>query len=189
MSAHFSDDGLYRYIALRALDNAGGPNIGFLMHNPSIAGEQGDEDRTSRRVIGFGQRFGAAMVALLNPWAGIATKPRNLWEMDDPVGPENLAWIAHACKVIRDSGGFWIVAWGAVSPPRALRPAALAHLRGVEAMITASGCEMFALGLTAAGEPRHPLYVKADAPLIPWPVKIEKPTVFETYLKSFGELK
>jgi hypothetical protein len=42
-------------------------------------------------------------------------------------------------------------------------------VRNVSALIRAAGARMLCLGTTKAGAPRHPLYVRGDTPLEPWP--------------------
>ena len=41
-------------------------------------------------------------------------------------------------------------------------------LRGRSSAVGPLLCEPMCLGTTASGEPRHPLYVAGDAPLLPW---------------------
>lgn len=168
MSAIFSPCGLYRLRLDRVIDMLGGPTIGFCLHNPSTAGVE-NEDPTSRRGIGFARAWGASRLVYVNPWAGRATKPADLWRMADPIGPENDQHILEAAAECARTGGFMVVAWGAVSPPAAMRLAVKERLRAVEALIRTAGCELRALGVTANGSPRHPLYVRADAQPLPWP--------------------
>jgi len=156
---------LYRYRLDRALGLFDGPIVGFMLHNASSAGAE-KNDPTVRRGIGFATRFGAKRLIHLNPWAGIATDADDLWRMADPVGPQNDFYIADAAAEIVASGGFVVVGWGVVSPPPILRAAARARLDDVQRNVAALGCPMFALGINSDGSPRHPLYVKADTPLV-----------------------
>ena len=163
-----SSCGSYRLRLDRVLDMFGRMPIGFCLPNPSRADAELD-DPTSRRGIGFARAWGASRLVYVNPWAGRATKPADLWRMIDPVGPENDRYIAEAAHEIHASGGFMVAAWGAISPPAALRSGARARLACVEALIRATGCRLCALGINADGSPKHPLYVRADALPLCWP--------------------
>ena len=175
MSAVFSlgPNPLWRYRLDREVDLFGRITVAFLLHNGSTAGGDAD-DPTSTRCIGFGRRFGARRIVMVNSWAGIATKPRDLWAMDDPVGPDNDRHIAEVLAEVAASGGFVIVGWGVVSPPARLRAAALARLAAVEDLLRASGCPVRALGINGDDSPKHPLYVRADRPALPWPPCAER---------------
>lgn len=168
MSAVFSPCGRYRLRLDRVLSAEKGPIIGFCLHNPSTAGANTD-DPTSRRGIGFATAWGASRLVYVNPWAGRATKPTELWAMSDPVGPDNLRHIEAAARECVASGGFMVAAWGAVNPPARLRTAVTQHLIEVTDLIRSTGCELRALGVTADGSPRHPLYVSKNAFPAPWP--------------------
>lgn len=168
MSAIISDCGRYRYRLDREIGMLGSIIIAFLLHNPSTADADKD-DPTSRRGIGFARSWGASRMVFINPWAGRATKPADLWKMDDPVGPENDRHIREVALEVVASGGFMVAAWGAVSPPRALHHAVANRLSAVRSIITDAGCELRALGVTQDGAPRHPLYLPATAVPLPWP--------------------
>ena len=167
MSAILSPCGLYRFRLDRVLGMFPGPTIGFCLHNPSTADGERD-DPTSRRGIAFATAWGAQRLVYVNLWAGRATKPADLWRMADPVGPENDAHIAQAAAECATSGGFMVVAWGAVSPPTALRATAVARLAHVDALIRATACDLRALAINADGSPKHPLYVRRDTTPMLW---------------------
>lgn len=171
MSAIISACGSYRYRLDRDMGFLDGePIIGWMLHNPSTADASLD-DPTSRRGIAFTRREGGRRMVFLNPWAGRATSPADLWRMGDPVGPTNDQHIREALAAIQASGGFVVAAWGKINPPSALRPAARRRLDDVREMIRAAGVPLFCLGVNADGSPKHPLYVRGDAPLIPWPAE------------------
>lgn len=168
MSAVISPCGSYRLRLDRVIDMFGGPTIGFCLHNPSTA-DASNDDPTSRRGIGFARAWGASRLVYVNPWAGRATKPIDLWAMADPVGPENDKHISDAAAECATSGGFMVVAWGAIKPPTAFRSAAQSRLALTLSLIHAQGCEVRSLGVNADGSPKHPLYVRGDAEPLPWP--------------------
>lgn len=169
MSAVFSPCGTWRLRLDRAIDMLGGPTIGFCLHNPSKAGADTD-DPTSRRGIGYATAWRASRLVYVNPWAGCATNPADLWAMRDPVGPDCDRHIEDAAAECAASGGFMVAAWGAVSPPASIRSAVRARLTRVESLIRGTGCELRALGVNKDGSPKHPLYVRADAVPVAWPV-------------------
>ena len=143
--AVYSPDSRYRYALTR--DWAAGQRALFVMLNPSTATEvQNDPtvERCERRARALG--FGGFAVA--NIFAFRATDPRVMRAEPDPVGPANDATIldlAVRCDRI-------ICGWGSHG----------AHLdRGarVAALLRATRNELYHLGLTLAGQPRHPLYI------------------------------
>lgn len=166
MRAIISDDGLYRYL-LECDFLLSGPTIAFGLHNPSTATAE-EDDPTWRRGRGFATAWGAGKVIYVNPWAGRATKPDDLWKMLDPIGPMNDFHIAAVAREVASTGGFFVAAWGAVSPPRRLKYQVTSRLAAFEKIIRDSGCDVRALGLTKDGAPRHPLYLRSDATPEAW---------------------
>jgi len=134
------------------------PRIAFVGLNPSTADGRTD-DPTSRRCIDFTRRLGGGSLVLLNLYGFRATHPRDLWAASEPVGPGT-------DRVMREELGACTLAvacWGAVPA------AAQARVDVVVARLVRSGLPLRALGTTRAGHPRHPLYLRKDAPLIEWP--------------------
>ena len=161
MRAIISDCGTWRYL-LECDFLLPGPTIAFGLHNPSTATAE-EDDPTWRRGRGYVTSWNAGKVVYVNPWAGRATKPENLWKMADPVGPMNDFHIAAVAREVAETGGFFVFAWGAVSPPRALRHAVNNRLHSFNKLVREHGCDVRALGTTKDGQPRHPLYLRADA--------------------------
>lgn len=163
-SATFSLDGRYRFHLMRQVAEFGqqGGVVTFVMCNPSDA-DHTQNDATVTRCIGFAQRLGAVSLEIVNMFALVAHQPRRLLDADDPVGRGNDIQIATAC--LPAFNRTVIAAWGATPQnyPR-LRPRIAAVLCSLDML----GVQLHALGdLTQAGCPRHPLYLKADAPLRP----------------------
>ena len=139
----------YRYALTRVWDDKG-RKVAFVMLNPSTATEvQNDPtvERCERRARALG--FGAFRV--VNIFAYRATDPKVMRAQPDPVGIENDAAIAAAAE--------WadrvVCAWGSHG----------AHMdRGVAvaALLRDSGRPLYQLGLTKAGQPKHPLYIGYD---------------------------
>ena len=153
-TAVYSPDSRYRYALTR--DWAPGQKVLFVMLNPSTATEvQNDPtvERCERRARALG--FGGFAVA--NIFAFRATDPRVMRAERDPVGPANDATILD----LANCHDRIICAWGSHG----------AHLdRGteVEALLRATGRALFHLGLTLAGQPKHPLYIGYDQQPRPW---------------------
>lgn len=152
-SAILSPCGSYRYRLVRQWGV--GALLPFVMLNPSTADATAD-DPTIRRCIGFARREGADGIMVNNLFALRATDPADLLHHPDPHGPDNgrhLASLAAAPNVV--------CAWGA-EPMAAQKGLALA------AVLRRSGVRVTCLGITKQGHPRHPLYVRADQPLVEW---------------------
>ena len=145
-TAVYSDCERYRYLLTRTWDPAG-EKVLFIMLNPSTATEvQNDPtvERCERRARALG--FGAFRVCNIFAWRD--TDPRKMRAAADPVGPGN-------DEAIRESTGWAdriVCAWGSHG----------AHLdrgRAVEDLLRATGLPLYHLGLTKAGQPKHPLYI------------------------------
>lgn len=152
----------YRYTLHRSVDPLHGQGFGlFVMLNPSTADESTD-DPTIRRCTGFARRFGWASYRVVNLFAIRATDPAELGALSnrgvDIVGPDNDGLIS----AITRSGAQLVAAWGA-SGPSGIVAVRVRHLVELNA-----GAEWWCLGTTRDGSPRHPLYVKGDAPLVRW---------------------
>jgi len=154
--AVFSPDRAYRYVLVRLWESA--PPMTWIMLNPSTADAFAD-DPTIRRCAGFARREGCGGINVVNLFALRATDPAALSRHASPVGPASDYLIeTHA----RDAS-LVVAAWGAGG-------ALHGRAREVGQRLAAAGVPLMCLGVTAAGHPRHPLYVRSDAPLIPWEV-------------------
>lgn len=155
--AEYSDCERYRYSLTRVWD-ADGRRALFIMLNPSTATElQNDPtvERCERRARTLG--FGAFRV--LNIFAWRATDPRDMRAVADPVGAENdqtirqsLAWADQV-----------ICAWGTHGAHRD-------RGRDVEALLRGAGVDLFHLGLSKDGHPKHPLYIGYKVQPVRWEV-------------------
>ena len=147
-----SPDGRYRYLLGRRW--APGPLVLWVLANPSTADALAD-DPTLRRCVGFSAAHGYAGLLVVNLWAWRATHPRELQHVTDPVGPENDAWTAEA---VAASDGPVVLGWGGQAEP--------GRTRTVLGLLAAR--PLRCLGVTSAGQPRHPLYVPSLRQLRPW---------------------
>ena len=153
-SAAFSPCGHYRWWLERVWQPAA-PRLLFIGLNPSRADGQRD-DPTLRRLVGFGRLWGFGSLEVLNLFALISPSPAVLRRAADPVGAEADAWLQQRL-VAHPLATLWL-GWGNQGAWRGRDRAVLALLQGRD---------LWALGLTAAGQPRHPLYVASDVALQP----------------------
>lgn len=153
-AAVMSDDGVYRYV----LDRDWEPRprrLCWVMLNPSTA-DADQDDPTIRRCTSFAKAWGYTGIRVVNLYALRSTDPSALRCHPDPIGPENDEWIKRAVHQSADV----ICAWGD-SGPR--------DNRGLIVHETIAGLRLpSVLGLTRAGRPKHPLYVRGDTMRVTW---------------------
>jgi hypothetical protein len=152
--ALFSDDRRYRYRLTRRWGP--GPALMFVSLNPSDADEHRD-DPTTRRDTRFARGFGYDAVTLMNLYGAVATDPKQLAGLSDPIGPDTDARLDRAAA----EHDVIVFAWGANADPA--RASAVATRLWRIAAVT--GGTVAVLGWTASGQPRHPLYLRGDTPL------------------------
>ena len=161
MSAVISECGRWRYLLRRDLGlgagNCDGEGEGeedgvvnFVMLNPSTADAVHD-DPTIRRCIGFARRWGYRELLVTNLFALRTPDPLVLRRAADPVGPENDRYLQEAAG----AAGLVVVAWGMHGALHGRDAAVLAQL---DTLVVRLGH----LGVTGAGLPRHPLFVRGD---------------------------
>jgi hypothetical protein len=155
-SAVFSEDRVYRYLLTRVW--GGRRAMVFVMLNPSTADALVD-DQTIRRCRGFAVREGCGSLRVVNLFALRSTNPMALQTHPDPVGPENDRLIRKYTGAAGDS--VVVVAWGSHGFARDRALVVAGGLRD-------AGHELWCLGVTGDGSPRHPSRVRNDAPLVPW---------------------
>lgn len=150
-SAIISPCGQFRYFLKRQWGIANPPRvITWVMLNPSTA-DANQDDPTIRKCIGFSRLWGFEGLAVVNLYAYRATDPKELRKAFYPVGPENDTYLRLA-----SAGGKVVVAWGChAQKPRA---------KEVMEILKKSG-DVYCLGRTQMGFPKHPLFVKYDTPL------------------------
>jgi len=84
-----------------------GPQVLFIMLNPSTADELRD-DPTIGRCIGFARSWGFGSLAVGNLLAYRTTSPGELCASRDPVGSENDRWLTR----LHEESTLTIAAWG-----------------------------------------------------------------------------
>jgi len=143
--ATYSDCGTYRYRLARRW--GAGEGLLYVLLNPSTATEMQNDptlERCERRARALG--FGGFEV--VNLFAYRATRPADLRRADDPIGPGNDDMLLRAAR----GADSILCGWG-------VHGALLGRGAAVAAMLRGAGCDLWHLGTTRDGAPRHPLYV------------------------------
>ena len=155
----------YRYHLWRVWDDCL-PTMCFVMQNPSTA-DATDDDPTIRRCVGFAKREGFGGISVRNVFALRATDENELLAHPDPFGPQNAEHLMAARQVALMTR--LVVAWGERFGGRKLDH----HYTRAAAMLVT--LKPYCLGVNKSGEPKHPLYLRNDAPLVPWSLPPYKP--------------
>jgi len=151
-AANFSPCMTWRYLLRRRWSSA--PSVGFILLNPSTADDRLD-DPTIRRCIAFAKRWQYGGLVLGNLFAFRSTDPSALKSCADPVGPWNDQALSTVCEESKD--GVVICGWGAHGGLKGRSAQVLQMMR------SEWRGRPYALALTKAGEPGHPLYLRGDA--------------------------
>ncbi len=158
-SAIFSSCMTWRYRLDRDVRPTG-PVFAYFGVNGATAGAS-KNDHTSTKWIGFTDRNGGSRYIAGNPFAFCATDVSDLASAADPIGPDNARYLA---EIIAEADVL-VPCWGnkAKVPPR-LRH----HIDALKRQIFAAGKPVKIFGLTASGDPKHPLTLGYDTPLVDW---------------------
>lgn len=163
MSAVISDCGMFRYRLERQVPHRQGMAhwnkvIAFFGVNPSTADATVD-DATVRKWIGFCQLWGAPRFIVGNVFARRATDVRTLQRVFDPIGPDNRR---HLHEIAAEAD-ILVPCWGSRAKlPRELHM----QLDVTEEILRDTGKPLMVFGLTASGDPKHPLMLGYDTKLI-----------------------
>lgn len=156
--ATFSQCGTWRYRLWRQWSAA--PPVCLIGLNPSTA-DAHTNDPTIRRCVSFAARWGHGGLQMVNLYAFCSTDPRGLWEQPEArrIGP---GWASSFWAAVRRSDRV-VACWGGFNKTTAAqRRAAEARATVVLSRLQARGVPVWHLGLTASGQPRHPLYLPAS---------------------------
>lgn len=160
-----SDDGVYRWLLWRTFAFGGDrPPLGFVMLNPSTANASVD-DPTIRRCLGFAYRENAGGIIVVNLIPYRSPDPRDVQDARKAGidvfgrGPLNSISNAFAIEAVSNMASKVVFGWGAKVWPWADNEARNARC------VFSGWC----LGKTKLGEPRHPLMVRSDQPLVRYP--------------------
>jgi hypothetical protein len=116
--------------------------------NPSTADEM-KSDPTVTRCVNYTRAWGFGGLIMMNAFAVRGTDPAVLKQVRDPVGPENNFWLHRMAQEARLILG----AWGNHG----------LWLDRQKQVLELIPQEIYCLGVTKAGAPRHPLYPRREA--------------------------
>jgi len=153
-SAIISEDGLYRY-SLSRIWNDNLPMVMFIMLNPSIADAEID-DPTIRRCIGFAKSWGFGGLCVGNLFAYRATNPKELLNINDPIGSENINFL----NDMFNKSEICVFAWGNSKILYKLSQWENENAYLYNFLTNLNKCHY--LELSKNGTPKHPLYLKSD---------------------------
>lgn len=130
--------------------------------NPSTAAPNAP-DRTVGRVTRFAADNGFDSWTMLNVYPQVSTDPKGLHlDHDDELKAENQR---HITTIVQGRPTL-LAAWGSLVDSR---PYLRMLLRDILQITMAAGAQWVSLGEpTKDGHPRHPLYLRADTPLVPF---------------------
>lgn len=150
-TAIFSPCKKYRYTITIVWDGRL-PRATIIMTNPSTATET-EDDNTTSTCINQCRHLGYGSITLVNVCAYISTNPKVLLTVEDPVGPENYAYLRDALS--------WadtiVCAWGNIH--KKLYSPVMAMLQGYSTMC---------FDITKKGMPHHPLHRRRCDELTPY---------------------
>lgn len=161
MDALISPCGKYRYWLTRNIESLfpSSSCIIWVMLNPSTADASLD-DPTIRKCIGFTKRLRCKKLVVINLFAFRATHPKELKKAEDPFGPDNEDWQHSILTRMADTPNRIIAAWG-------IHGTLLNAGDDFKSILTEKNKPAWCLGLTKNGQPKHPLMVPYDTPLVP----------------------
>ncbi|MCS6760700.1 MAG: DUF1643 domain-containing protein [Candidatus Devosia symbiotica] len=158
--ARFSADGRYRQLMRRWTGAVFSDRyVLFIGMNPSTA-DATVNDPTCAREWGFACREGFSAMVKANVGDYRATNPKMLLEPGvAAVSPDNLPAIRQAAS----KAALVVLCHGKLN--KALAPAGKALIEALRA----DGTRLWCFGTNADDSPKHPLYLRADTPLRPFP--------------------
>lgn len=139
----------YRYALWRRW-KAGGSALFVIGLNPSTADEWTD-DATIKRLIGFAKRDGFNALYMGNLFAFRARDPKALEKEKYPIGYYNSVHLLRMQKISQQT----VLAWGAHAK-------AAAQADWILRLLEDAKVPLFCFGKTKTGQPKHPLYLKAN---------------------------
>lgn len=158
--AYFSPDRVYRYTLWRnwwLWDREPLKFVAFIGLNPSTADET-QNDPTVTRCINYARHWGFDGMVMLNIFGYRATDPREMKKHPEPIGEENNLIIIEICII----ASMVVCCWGNHG----------AHNNRADKVLQFLGNKniknVYHLGLTKQGQPKHPLYLRADLEPVKW---------------------
>ncbi len=157
--AIFSEDRRYRYCLWRVWNTNPRMRLGIGL-NPSTANEVTD-DPTITRWITRAARDGFGGILFANLYAYVSTNPADLLTQRDSIGPENDRYLREMIGLSSQA----VCCWGSFRPVVNRAPDVLRMIP-----------QPFCLGVNQDGQPKHPLYVGYNVPVVEFaPTKGNRP--------------
>ncbi|MGG6270258.1 DUF1643 domain-containing protein [Leptolyngbya sp. AN03gr2] len=156
--AIFDSSGNYRYALWRSWNNS--PRVGFVMLNPNQADAELN-DPTIRRCIGFASSWGFGGLEVVNLFAYRAKTPQLLKQAVEPIGKDNDRYLF----TLSERVNLIILAWGNWGRFGGRHREVLPFFQTEN---------IYTLGVTKLGHPKHPLYLRRDSDRIRWVEQIYK---------------
>lgn len=167
VGAHMSQDGRYRWTLWRWWTGGTRP-VCWVMLNPSTA-DATTNDPTIRKCMGFARRWGYDGIVVVNLMAWRTPHP---WELGLAIRQHGRGLVIGAksplvvaTEVLHSD--CVAVAWGDAGGDRDVRDAV--EVAAADMRARAPETRFQCLGVTKAGNPRHPLRLPYSTPLEPWP--------------------
>lgn len=157
-TAIYSEDKKYRYVLTREWNSGRNKTLITIMMNPSTATEN-ILDPTVRKVTEFAIMWGFDRCIVLNLFAYRSTDIKQIFKVQDPVGPENDYWIIETIENNKDAT--YLAAWGT-------KGNYLDRDYKVRTIADNLGVSFNYLKLSNEGHPIHPLYLSKTSLPIPW---------------------
>ena len=156
--ATLSEDRVYRHTLIRRWGD--GLPVTFIMLNPSTADADND-DPTIRKCIKFAKRWKYDALFVVNLFDFRATKPKDLFKAPFPISRDCDLALINNCKLTHNLGGKVIAAWGAHGTH-------LRRDREIKGKLNALLIPLYALHITASGQPGHPLFLPDNTKPFLW---------------------
>lgn len=131
--------------------------------NPSDACDV-EDDNTSAKCTTYARREGANGLVMVNLDPGIETDPDQLCNVRLPYGCLDRHWdLVNAA--LSENAVAVVAGWG--KPPRGFA-SYRDRVRRIRDIAADVGRELVCFGTNLDGSPKHPLYLAASTPLVPW---------------------
>ena len=147
--AIFSDDRIYRYALWRVWNN-NRPVLLQIGLNPSKADEIRSDPTITRGIV-RANRTGFGGFLMANLFAYVSTQPEALLGDGDFIGEYTDYYLKRMIEMSRKQ----ICGWGSFKPVKYRASIVLGMIK-----------EPYCLGVNADGQPKHPLYVGYNVPMI-----------------------
>ena len=141
----------HRYLLIRQWEK-GTKFVNFILLNPSTADEKLD-DPTIRACITFAKNWGFDGIYITNLFSYRTKSPKELKKANEPIGVKCDNYI----KEFAIKSNLIVCAWGNHGT----------YLnRNKEIIKLLKKIDLYCLGITKKGEPKHPLYIKRTIELV-----------------------